>query len=733
MTRSDRVVLTLAIVALTMVLYVAFDALKQHQRENQQPHQQLNNLLGSRPAGESLLLRRQQQQQKPPRAIVSSSGSDSSSSSSKKTELGLANRNLEEQIALLKSRQHVADAIRRRNVVLAKRLKDSEDIISAKRAALKRKGSNDGNGKAAAADHLPDRRHHQQYNSKTGGGGGGEGGGGGGGGEGDVDNTGLLLPGVAVHGPGPQSFAAPWLGKIGRPDPPPSPPPGLSAAEVKVLEDKSHRRHYFNQYRSSLLPLDRNIPDPRIDECKSRDGTYDISQMPDMSVIICFVDEAWSTLLRTIWTVVLRTPPEVLREIVLVDDASAVDWLDPLESHIAAKFHGLVRLVRAPTRQGLIRARLLGARSAVGSVLLFLDSHCEVNRGWAEPMLDLIGREPQAVVTPVIDTIAHKDMTYASFTARIPMVGTFDWTMDFSWRAGKLTRPGQRPFDPVDSPTMAGGLFAMRRDYFWALGSYDAGMDGWGGENLEMSFRIWQCHGRLVTHPCSHVGHIFRDAHPYKVPGASIHHTFMRNSMRAAAVWMDDYAKYFYKTRPSSTEGIEVGDVSERLELRKRLQCRSFRWFMEHLEPDKWVPSPEQIYVQGALEGSRRQCLDKMGAKAFGQPGVYFCHRQGGNQYWIFSNRGELRTVDELCLDASGALPIRPKLYSCHGQKGNQFFDAGEDLASNPGTHTVLRHPASGGCLTVVKVGNSLQLQVALCTAGNRDQLWSWAPPLKDS
>lgn len=71
-------------------------------------------------------------------------------------------------------------------------------------------------------------------------------------------------------------------------------------------------------------------------------------------------------------------------------------------------------------------------------------------------------------------------------------VGGFDWNLQFNWH-GVPERERSRhshTAEAVATPTMAGGLFSIDRKFFERLGTYDSGFDIWGGENLELSFKV---------------------------------------------------------------------------------------------------------------------------------------------------------------------------------------------------------------------------------------------------
>uniref|UniRef100_A0A3Q2Q0R7 Polypeptide N-acetylgalactosaminyltransferase 5 n=1 Tax=Fundulus heteroclitus TaxID=8078 RepID=A0A3Q2Q0R7_FUNHE len=258
--------------------------------------------------------------------------------------------------------------------------------------------------------------------------------------------------------------------------------------------------------------------------------------LPTTTVIFCFVDEVWSTLLRSVHSVLNRSPPHLLKEIILVDDASTKDHLKEQLDEYMSQFPK-VRIIRLKERQGLIRARLAGAAVAKGEVLTFLDSHIECNVGWLEPLLERVYLDRKKVPCPVIEVISDKDMR-----------GIFKWPLVFGWSPvpeDVIKKNNMKVTDPIRCPVMAGGLFSIDKKYFFELGAYDPGLDVWGGENMEISFKIWMCGGEIEIIPCSRVGHIFRGQNPYKFP-KDRQKTVERNLARVAEVWLDEYKDLFY-------------------------------------------------------------------------------------------------------------------------------------------------------------------------------------------
>lgn len=68
---------------------------------------------------------------------------------------------------------------------------------------------------------------------------------------------------------------------------------------------------------------------------------------------------------------------------------------------------------------------------AKGKVLLFLDAHVEVTKGWLEPLLQRVAFDRKIVVAPIIDVISDDNFEYV--TASLSTWGGFNWNLNFRW------------------------------------------------------------------------------------------------------------------------------------------------------------------------------------------------------------------------------------------------------------------------------------------------------------
>ncbi|XP_045693800.1 inactive polypeptide N-acetylgalactosaminyltransferase-like protein 5 [Phyllostomus hastatus] len=354
-----------------------------------------------------------------------------------------------------------------------------------------------------------------------------------------------------------------------------------SSKDVQFMDPEllqGFTKYGFNTIISESLGRVRPLPDTRNEMCHQK---HYPAQLPTASVVICFHNEEFNALFRTVTSVVHFTPHQLLEEIILVDDMSKFDDLkEKLDYHLE-KFRGKVKLVRTERREGLIRARMAGAARASGDVLVFLDSHCEVNRMWLQPLLAAVAQHRRTVVCPVIDVIDPMTLEYQPS----PVVrGAFDWHLRFKWDnvLSYETEGPEGPIRPVRSPAMAGGIFAINRHYFNEIGQYDKDMDLWGGENLELSLRIWMCGGQLFVLPCSRVGHIVKHNTENLT---EVSRALTRNNLRLVHVWLDEYKEQYLLKRPG-LKSVPYGNISERVALRKRLGCKSFQWYLDTVFPE---------------------------------------------------------------------------------------------------------------------------------------------------
>lgn len=514
----------------------------------------------------------------------------------------------------------------------------------------------------------------------------------------------------------------------------------VDGIDMQRVEDLK-REYGVNMIASDHIPMDRVVPDIRHGECKY---WHYPEQLPTTSVVIVFHNEGLTTLMRTAHSVLLRSARKLIKEVLLIDDCSDKKNLkQDLEDYIKEHFgdfksgdlpqysseqanvgenlyekSGKVRLLRNIERQGLIRSRTRGAQAATGDVVVFLDAHCEVNQNWLPPLLAPIANNRKTLTVPIIDGIDSNHFEYRPVYSKNDehFRGIWEWGMLYKEIGLDMNEhlKTHRVSEPYDSPTHAGGLFAIDRQFFADLGYYDPGLLIWGGENFELSFKVWQCGGRLQWVPCSRVGHIYRPFMPYSFGSMANQRKgplVLTNYKRVVEVWFDDMYKEYFYTREPLARFYDPGDIQKQLELKKNLGCKSFDWFMTNVANDvfrDFPRLPRNLEWGEVRLNNTNKCLDTQGPQPPQKVIVSTCHSFGGNQLFRLNAAGQLG-VGERCVDATAS-----KMFLTYCKLGH--VEGPWKLLGHQ-----LMHKQKNMCLTYNK-----RVYLDQCDPDSPNQQWVW-------
>lgn len=289
----------------------------------------------------------------------------------------------------------------------------------------------------------------------------------------------------------------------------------------------------------------------------------------------------------------------------------------------------------------------------------------QVTPGYLPPLLEVLRQNRATIAVPQIDAID-------SYTLRLNpnsdfYVGDFDWKMNYNWRYLSLEERNNRKsvIEPYSTATMIGSGFAVDRSFFYRIGGFDRNMQIWGGENLDLSFRTWMCHGKMLIVPCSRIFHVFRPRLPYYFPKGT--DVIKLNYKRVVDTLWGSYKTLFYSSINEDPfhDTVKNSELHQRRSLLKELKCKNFSWFLKTVAPQKldFVSLLPEVTYGGRIENLETgQCLL---LKQFLT--VDNCEYNYISQQLYFEN-GNLRSKD-YCL----GLNLKGYLISCN--KHNNGFD----------------------------------------------------------
>lgn len=280
-------------------------------------------------------------------------------------------------------------------------------------------------------------------------------------------------------------------------------------------------------------------------ETQMYQGIDILSPVPNVKVSVILVARNESEWLRKCIDSALAAKNRTSFEIVLVDDCSTDGSTYDLAVHKFKRIEG------API--GPSRARNYGAFIADGEILIFCDAHLKYKDYWIDGLIQPILDGRCDVVNPIISDIAVTSTKGHGWAFDL---NTYTYKWDIPTNEFRLTGG------------MAGGCFAIQRDTFFSVGSFDRGFNKWGMEDSELALRLSLSGYRIGVEPSVDVGHFFKEINEYGVDWYSLNYNFLR--MAYVNMDNDGFNKVFelIKGDPSRKAKLK-SDVIQTSEYRK--------------------------------------------------------------------------------------------------------------------------------------------------------------------
>ena len=213
--------------------------------------------------------------------------------------------------------------------------------------------------------------------------------------------------------------------------------------------------------------------------------------------------------------------PEVT-EVIVVDNGSLPE--DAARLAELASLNPRVRLVTGQGNVGFARGANLGARISRGDLLVFLNPDAFLGKGGVTALAEALSGRPSPSLAGARIVNSDGSEQRGGRRGEITPLSTLLSLSTLARRAPALRRfevhleDEPTPAGVVETPTVSGACFAMRRLDFEALGGFDEGYF-LHVEDIDLCWRVRRAGGQVVFQPAArvvHVGHTSR-ANPLRV------------------------------------------------------------------------------------------------------------------------------------------------------------------------------------------------------------------------